>query len=109
MMIGLGWAAMDENVSFGQQPLNRAAGNLGKLAAQEDIQAPAGKRLAYGQRGWRHGAQWSARAPSGTATVRSGALRPSSSCFQETKINRPTPTQIALSAMLKAGKPISRP
>jgi hypothetical protein len=95
---------LDTDVAFGQEPLNGAAREAGQLAAQKDIQPLPGK-------GFVNNKNFGGGVVQGTEAGLEAA-RPlviSCSCFQERRINRPTPTQMALSAMLKAGKPSSAP
>jgi len=92
------------DVPLGQQPLNGPAREAGQLAAQKHIQ-PLPRQRFVNNNYFRAGGVQGTEA--GLAAARPLAF--SCSCFQERRINRPTPTQMALSAMLKAGKPSSAP
>jgi hypothetical protein len=94
--------AIDADVAFRQQPLNGPARELRPFAAQENIQPLPRQRFVNNKNVRRvQGAE------AGLAASRPLAF--SCSCFQESRINKPTPTQMALSATLNAGKPSSAP
>jgi hypothetical protein len=109
--------AIDADVALGQKPLDGAAREIGQLAAQKDIQPLPRERHVNQMEGnrWIHfllGPPLPIQMGLQGTEADLAAARPlafSCSCFQERRISRPTPTQIALSAMLKAGKPISSP
>jgi len=96
--------AVDADMTFGQEALDGAAGEARQLAAQKDIQPLKRQRFVNYKNFGAGGIQGT---EAGLEAARPLAF--SCSCFQERRMSRPTPTHIALSATLKAGKPSSVP
>ena len=120
VMGGFGLPAIDPDMPLRQQPLNGPARDAGKLAPQEGVQPFQRKRLLDGdfvsqvQRMPFDLGDQSSPPPAlrhsqlpALASGAGGAGAADSS--RETRMSSPTPTQMALSATLKAGKPISAP
>ena len=109
MMRGFGGAAIDADKALGEQALNGAAGSSGKLGAQKGVQPFRGSRLPDGDLAWRgQTGRWSSIFNPPPAFFEAGGAAAASG-RKERRMSRPTPRQIALSATLKAGKPISSP
>src|SRR5581483_12195765 len=100
---GFDGAAIDQNAPLLKQSLDGSAGNARQPVAQESVQTPARKRAFDRER------LEAAHSLDGKASSFGSGGVPGVSSFQETSMRRPTPTQMALSATLKAGKPISSP
>lgn len=101
MMGRPGGFPVNPNIARSQQPLNGAAGKSGKFPAQKNVQSFERKGLLDDELPVLH-----ASAPRSSRTF---VFAASASFFHESNISSPTPVQIALSAILKAGKPISSP
>src|SRR4051812_19833271 len=90
--------AIDADVTLFDKSLEGAAGNGGKLFAQECVESLGRQRFFNRQ-------MFGARAHGNASSVFFGVC----SFFQVMRKIKPTPVQIAVSAMLKAGKPGSPP
>src|SRR5208282_5628222 len=121
-MRGLGGLAVDANAAFLDEALHRAARDGGEFCPQKNVKPPAGQRFLDNEifrarehfnvtsDGWRevHDGQ---RLEIAHVTRHLSLVTGFGVCsfFQVMRKISPTPVQMAVSATLKAGKPISPP